>query len=150
MFLASDAYSCLTSVPFNSAVATRFVKYWNETIQFQSTLAYLKNPPEGYQQPAVDIPAELQRIQQKVDANLYVNQYEFEAEFQLLVYAIHDSHVSLDAGILSAFTFASPIEIASVSVDGKQEPRIYITGWFSYARKVSCLTMSRRHYRFPD
>ncbi|RMZ66681.1 peptidase S41 family [Pyrenophora seminiperda CCB06] len=121
------AYNCLTSVPFNSAVATRFVKYWNETIQFQSTLTYLKTPPEEYQQPAVDVLAELQRIQQKVDSSSYANQYEFEAEFQLLVYAIHDTHVSLNAGILSAFTFASPIEIASVSVDGKQEPRIYIT-----------------------
>lgn len=117
-------------MPFIPAVATRFVKYYNETIQFQSTLAYLKNPPEGYQQPAVDVLAELQRIQQKVDANLYVNQYEFEAEFQLLVYAMHDSHVSLNAGILSAFTFASPVEIASVSVDGKEEPKIYITGKF--------------------
>ncbi|KAE8826165.1 hypothetical protein PTNB85_09110 [Pyrenophora teres f. teres] len=126
-FLASDVYRCLNSVPFNSAVAARFVKYWNETIQFQSTLAYLKNPPEGYQQPAVDVTAEVQRIQQKVDANLYVNQYEFEAEIQLLVYAMRDSHVSLNAGILSAFTFASPVEIASVSVDGKQEPRVYIT-----------------------
>ncbi|CAA9957605.1 peptidase s41 family protein [Pyrenophora teres f. maculata] len=126
-FLASDVYRCLNSVPFNSAVAARFVKYWNETIQFQSTLAYLKNPPEGYQQPAVDVTAEVQRIQQKVDANLYVNQYEFEAEIQLLVCAMRDSHVSLNAGILSAFTFASPVEIASVSVDGKQEPRVYIT-----------------------
>ncbi|KAF1840462.1 peptidase S41 family protein [Cucurbitaria berberidis CBS 394.84] len=127
IFWASDAYKCLTSVPFNPAVATRFIKYWNETIQFQSTLAYLKNPPEGYQQPAVDVIAELERIQQRVDASSYSNQYDFEADFQLLVYALHDGHVSLTAGILSAFSFASPYEIASVSIDGKQEPKIYIT-----------------------
>ncbi|KAF1946298.1 peptidase S41 family protein [Clathrospora elynae] len=133
IFLASEAYECLTTVPFNPAVATRFIKYWNETIQFHSTLAYLKNPPEGYQQPAVDVVAELERIQQRVDANSYANQYDFETDVQLLVYAMHDGHVSLNAGILSAFYFASPYEVASVSLDGKQEPRIYITDDVIYA-----------------
>ncbi|KAF1837498.1 hypothetical protein BDW02DRAFT_565981 [Decorospora gaudefroyi] len=127
VFLASDAYACLTSVPFNPAVATRFIRYFNETIQFQSTLAYLKNPPEGYQQPAVDVLAELNRIQDGISANTYANQYEFETDVQLLTYAMRDSHVSLNAGILSAFSFASPYEVASVSLDGKEEPRIYIT-----------------------
>jgi hypothetical protein len=41
---------------------------------------------------------------------------------------MRDGHASLNAGILSAFSFASPYELASVSIDGKQEPRIYITG----------------------
>lgn len=127
VFAASDAYECLTSVPFNSAVASRFIAYWNETIQFQSTLAYLKDPPEGYQQPAFDVVAELARIQQRVDADAYKNQYDFEADFQLLTYAFKDGHVTLTAGVLSAFSFGSPYEIASVSVDGKQAPRIYLT-----------------------
>ncbi|KAF2036012.1 peptidase S41 family protein [Setomelanomma holmii] len=127
LFWASDAYACLTSVPFNDAVATRFIKYWNDTIQFQSTIAYLKNPPEGYQQPAVDVVAELNRIQQRVNEGSYANQYDFEADFQLLTYALHDSHVYLTAGVLSAFSFAAPYEIASVSSDGKQAPKVYIT-----------------------
>ncbi|KAH8732999.1 peptidase S41 family protein [Phaeosphaeriaceae sp. PMI808] len=127
LFWASDAYACLTSVPFNSAVATRFIQYWNETIQFQSTLAYLKNPPPGYQQPAIDVVAELNRIQQQINADSYANQYDFETDLQLLTYALHDSHVYLSAGILSAFSFASPYEIASVSIDGKQAPKVYIT-----------------------
>lgn len=127
IFWASDAFSCLTSVPFNSAVATRFIHYWNETLEFQSTLAYLKSPPQGYQQPAVDVVAELGRIQQRVDAGSYANQYDFEADFQLLLYSLKDSHVYNIAGVLSAFSFASPYEIASVSVDGKQAPKIYIT-----------------------
>lgn len=127
IFWASDAYNCLISVPFNAAVATRFIQYWNETFSFQSTLAYLKNPPEGYQQPAVDVLAELQRIQDQVNANSYANQYDFEADFQLLTYALHDSHVYLTSGVLSAFSFASPYEIVSVSIDGKQAPKVYIT-----------------------
>ncbi|KAF2132542.1 hypothetical protein P153DRAFT_166525 [Dothidotthia symphoricarpi CBS 119687] len=127
VFWASDAYNCLISVPFNDAVASRFLKYWNETIQFQSTLAYVKDPPQGYQQPASDVQAGLAQIQQRIDDGSYKNQYDFEADFQLLTYGLHDGHVSLTAGALSAFSFASPYEIASVSIDGVQAPRIYIT-----------------------
>lgn len=127
MFAASDAYECLTSVPFNSAVASRFIAYWNETLEFQTTLAYLKSPPEGYQQPPVDVASELTKIQQRVDAGAYQNQYDFEADIQLLNYALKDGHVALNAGILSAFSFGSPWEITSASIDGKQTPRIYIT-----------------------
>lgn len=117
----------MTSVPFNAAVATRFLKYWNETIQFQSTLAYLKNPPEGYQQPAVDVLKEVSNIQQRIDSGYYRDQYTFEADFQLLTYALHDGHVRMVAGVLSAFSFSAPFEIASVSIDGKAPPKIYFT-----------------------
>ncbi|KAF2795817.1 hypothetical protein K505DRAFT_301442 [Melanomma pulvis-pyrius CBS 109.77] len=127
IFWASDAYQCLSSVPFNPAVASRFLKYWNETMQFQSTLAYLKNPPEGYQQPAVDVEEELRKIQARIDSGFYKNQYAFEADFQLLTYATNDGHVQLTAGALSAFSFGSPFEITSVSADGKEAPKVYIT-----------------------
>ena len=96
-------------------------------MQFQSTLAYLKNPPAGYQQPKVDVLDELQKIQDRVDSGFYTNQYAFEADVQLLTYATHDAHVQLTAGALSAFSFGSPYEIVSVSADGKEEPKIYIT-----------------------
>lgn len=129
VFSAAHAHECLTSVPFYPAVAKRFIKYWNETVQFQSTLAYLKNPPVGYQQPAVDIVGELQRIQDQIEAGSYTNQYDFEVDVQQnVVYSMNDGHVSLSAGILSAFSFASPVEIVSVSVDGKQAPKVFIAG----------------------
>lgn len=73
-FYASDAFACLTSVPFNAAVANRFIDYYNNTIQFQSTLSYLKNPPEGYQQPAVDFEGELAKIRQNATSGVYKNQ----------------------------------------------------------------------------
>lgn len=132
IFPAEAAFECLTSVPFNGAVATRFIDYYNTTIQFQSTLAYLKDPPQGYQQPAVDVLQGLQQIQQNVTAGYYKNQYAFEADLQLLIYSLHDAHVVLSAGALSAFSFASPYPISSVSIDGKQAPKIYITGTYPH------------------
>lgn len=125
-FWASDAYDCLSSVPLNTAVALRFLDYYNTTLQFQSTLAFLKNPTTEYQQPAIDVRQALKDIRQNLTDGYYSNQYDFEATVQSLVYRIHDYHVSLSTGILSAFSFGSPYDIMSVSVDGKQPPQVYI------------------------
>jgi hypothetical protein len=116
----------LRSIPFNTAVATRFIDYYNMTLQFQSTLAYLKDPPQGYQQPAVDVLQVLSQIQSNVTAGIYQNQYDFEADVQLLVNRMHDYHVTLSSGILDAFSFLSPSGLVSASVDGKQLPEIYL------------------------
>ncbi|KAI1502241.1 hypothetical protein F5X99DRAFT_427387 [Biscogniauxia marginata] len=126
VFYAEAAYSCLTSVPFNDAVALRFIEYYNTTMQFQSTLKYVKDPPEGYQQPAFDFFGGLEQLKQNVTSGAYKNQYAFETDLQQLVYRVHDMHVDLYAGILSAFSFASPYEILSVSADGKENPNVYL------------------------
>lgn len=118
----------MTSVPFNPAVATGFLKYYNDTIQFQSTLAYLKNPPSSYKQPAVDLVAGLEYLQQQIQAGVFQNQYDFEVSLQNLVYSAHDAHLSLVSGILAAFSFGAPYGIVSVSGDGKQLPKVYRLG----------------------
>ncbi|KAI8631197.1 hypothetical protein F5Y19DRAFT_425383 [Xylariaceae sp. FL1651] len=125
-FPASLVYECMTSVPFNPAVATRFLSYWNDTIQFQSTLAYLKAPPSSYQQPGVDLVRGLNQLQQAVDGGKFGNQYQFEAALGHLLFAAHDYHLYLDAGVLAAFTFASPYDLVSVSLDGVSDPKIYL------------------------
>ncbi len=126
-FTAKQAYECLISVPFNSDVATRFITYYNETIQFQSTLAYLKNPPASYQQPSIDLLAGLEHIQKDIVNGAFPNQYAFEATLQNLIYSAHDAHFQLDSGILAAFTFLSPYSIVSLSEDGVQIPKVYVT-----------------------
>ncbi|KAM0798969.1 hypothetical protein BDR22DRAFT_857304 [Usnea florida] len=125
-FTAKQAYDCLNSVPFDPAVATNFIQYYNDTIQFHSTLAYLKNPPSSYQQPAVDIEAGLQRIQDEINNGTFPNQYSFEATLQNLVYSAHDAHLQLQSGILDVFTFMSPYSLVSLSDDGVQIPKVYV------------------------
>jgi hypothetical protein len=126
IFAASEVFECISRVPFHAAVASRFIDYYNDTLQFQSTLGILKDPPDGYQQPPVDVEQELVDIQTKINSGAYKSQYAFEAQVQLLISRIHDNHVSLDAGILSAFRFASPYTIVSLSQDGFQEPKVYL------------------------
>jgi len=128
LFVAKDAYDCLTSVPINATVSLQFIQYYKDTLQFQSTLAYLKNPPPSYQQPAVDILGGLDSIAVDVKAGKCTNEYDFEAAVQNLLYSAHDAHVVLYAGALTAFTFGSPLRIVSVSTDGISLPKIYITG----------------------
>jgi hypothetical protein len=71
---------------------------------------------------------------------------------QLLVNSLHDAHVTLAAGALSAFSFGSPYSISSASVDGKQPPQVYITGTaLTCLRNLGSPTHKkrRRHHREP-
>ncbi|KAI0206055.1 hypothetical protein F4808DRAFT_470940 [Astrocystis sublimbata] len=125
-FDASLVFDCLNSVPFNPAVALRFLKYYNDTLSFQTTISDLKNPPSTYQQPSVDLLGGIQSLQDAVQSGSFKNQYEFEAALQLLVNHAHDDHLFLNAGVMSAFTFGSPFDIVSLSVDGEQMPKAYL------------------------
>ena len=131
-FEADFAYECLQSVPFDAAVATRFIDYLNVTLQFQSTLDTLKSPPLSYQQPALDVPRAIESIRRNVTAGFYSDrpggQYDFEADIQRLLSRVHDNHVTLSAGILSVFSFTSPFGLVSASADGKAIPEVYIEG----------------------
>lgn len=70
----------------------------------------------------------MQRIVTNVKAGIYLKQYDFEADVQRLMFAMHDGHVDLRAGIMAAFSFGTNYEIVSVSEDGRKPPRIYLTG----------------------
>ncbi|KAI9659055.1 MAG: hypothetical protein M1821_002015 [Bathelium mastoideum] len=124
---AIDVYNCWITVPFISAISTRFVKYWNDTLQFQSTLDYLKAPPTGYQQPAVDLIAGLNEIQTTIANGGFANEYQFEAALQNVLYSANDAHVSLTAGLLSSFSFGSSNGLTSLSLDGVELPKVYLT-----------------------
>lgn len=126
LFLASDAYDCLITAPFNATVASGLVSYYKDLLQFQSTLAYLKDPPPSYQQPSIDVLASLDALEAQVQAGTFKTEYDFEVALQTVIYAIHDAHVSLSAGLLSIFTFGSPLRIVSVSSNGIELPKIYI------------------------
>ena len=130
IFTAKLAYDCLTSAPFNASIALEFLDYYNTTLQFQTTLEILKSPPPSYQQPPLDIQAALTSIKQRVQAGEFQNEYEFEVAIMEVVFATHDDHVNLNAGILSAFNFGSPLRIVSASTDGIELPKIYIPGLY--------------------
>jgi hypothetical protein len=84
---ATLTYDCLTSVPFSAAVATQFMKYFYDSVEFQYNLAYLKDPPASHQQLAVDLLGGLELVRARINNGAYANQYEFEAALQALIYS---------------------------------------------------------------
>jgi hypothetical protein len=102
---------------------------------FTRPWATSKIPPAGYQQPAVDLLGSLKNIQTGVDNGAYRNQYDFEVAIQKLVYAAHDDHLTLVNGILGAFTFGAPVDIASVSLDGIELPKPYVYSELNLGRE---------------
>lgn len=97
---------------------------------------YLKNPRQGYQQPATDILKGLEDIQNTIEQGTFPNQYASEATLLGLTYSAHDTHFQLDIGILAAFDFESPYSIISLSKDGIQDPKVYLTSTFPLLRSL--------------
>ncbi|CAK4035021.1 peptidase s41 family [Lecanosticta acicola] len=107
IFLASDIFDCLTSVPFNSAVALRYLGYLNQTYQYHATTAFVRNPPTEYRQDAFDFFAALQETVDRVNSQSYHNQYAFETAVQVMIRNLHDTH---------AFVYG----------DGSELPKLYV------------------------
>lgn len=123
---ATQAYDCLRTVPFLASVAKELIRYVNDTIQFQSTLAYLASPPPQYQQPAVDLVAEIASIARQVDTANFTSQYDFETTLQRLLNSAHDDHLTFHGGILTSFVYGAPYDIVSLSLDGIELPKLYL------------------------
>jgi hypothetical protein len=105
LFYASEVFDCLTSVPFNDAVALRYLQYINETFQFHAATAFVNHPPPGYQQPPFDFFGSLEATVDRVRAGVYHNQYAFETDVQYVIRNLHDTHAFVYAGISSVFSF---------------------------------------------
>ncbi|PSK55276.1 hypothetical protein B9Z65_2665 [Elsinoe australis] len=125
-FYASEAIACLQSVPFNAAVANRYLRYINTTVQYQSSLSLLKDPPDEYQQPGVDIQASFEQIEAQISQGYYQNQFAFESDLQRVLYDANDAHLAVFGGIFNVFTFGNERSLISVSPDGIQPPRVYL------------------------
>ena len=80
---AKVAWDCIQSVPLNKSAALNLLDSINPYIDWQSTTAYLKDPPEEYVekiQPPVDIHAGLAKIRDNVANGGFKNEYEVSRE----------------------------------------------------------------------
>jgi hypothetical protein len=81
------AYDCLKSIPINDTAALELVRTVRPYLNFQSTLAFLKNPTREYAtkiQPPVDLMGDLDRISYKIQGGEYESEYDvcFQLEYQ--------------------------------------------------------------------
>ncbi len=134
---AELAYECLTSVPFRSFAALLAIDGIVKMVQFQSNLAYLENPPEGYNNPPVDILGGLDDIRNRATDNGYANQYEFEAEIATLLDSAKDGHLGFyGMTYAGAVRWRRDIVLVSISQDGGPS-KIYRLG-------MACFPISGR------
>ncbi|KAH7063548.1 hypothetical protein B0J12DRAFT_562125 [Macrophomina phaseolina] len=115
---ADLAYECINSVPINQTAALNLIKTVRPYWEWQSTLAYLKDPPAEYvekiQEP-IDVFAELDDLEAKVSDGTITKEYE-----------THDGHfVYVPDSVGGIFNFGRPIPLVSVSSDGKAAPQPY-------------------------
>ena len=122
---ASLAWDCLQSVPLNATSGTIWVDSLFPYVDWQSTTSYLKNPPPGYLQPAIDVYGELFKIRDRVQRGAFKNEYEFEFTLYELFQKTYDGHFSHVPNLVSLFQFSRPVALVSISADGKALPRPY-------------------------
>ena len=94
-------------------------------------MSYLKNPPAppAYLEPAVDIPAALQTVIDKLNNDTYANEYAFQADLFRTFNLAHDGHFRFFPDLLtSALRFSKNTALVSVSLNGTALPELYIQG----------------------
>jgi hypothetical protein len=136
---AGLAYECLTSVPFRRSAALATIDAVEKMVQFQSNLAYLKNPPDGYDNPPVDILGGLANIRSRVSESVYSNQYDFEADIAGLFSSARDGHLSFDGPTYAgAVRWRRDVDtiLVSMSLDGGPA-KIYSLGMNFQCRPVN-------------
>lgn len=124
---AEIAYACLQSVPINQQAANMTIDAVIRMVEFQSTLSFLKNPPDGYANDPVDLIAGLNDIWKKVLDGDYSKEYDFEGDISNLLDKAYDGHLGFEGYAWSgAFTWrrSRAITLGLASTDGNT-PKVY-------------------------
>ncbi|KAI1339966.1 peptidase S41 family protein [Xylariaceae sp. FL0016] len=124
---ASVAFNCLKTVPNKPQQAEKLVTSLKAFVEWQSTLAWLKDPPSTYNLPAVDIMGSLDKISSTAVAGGFESEYDFQLAIMNTITAAHDGHFAYSSDVFKAFAFESKLasDIVSVSRDGIEVPKLY-------------------------
>jgi hypothetical protein len=121
----SIALACLKSVPIDVPRAKNQTKYLARYMIGQSTLGYLKSPPEGYLIPGVDIAGGIEQILDKLASGAYKTQWEWSWDIENIFIQASDGHFTYTPALLQIFAFEAGFSVMSVSDDGISLPKIY-------------------------
>ncbi|QIW99833.1 hypothetical protein AMS68_005351 [Peltaster fructicola] len=122
---AKTALACLKSVPLDTKRNPDLLKALRATVKFQSTLAYLKNPPPGALYPAVDLLGGIDDVASKLKSGYFQNEFDFQYELYGLSKSAHDFHFNLYVDITQIFRWRRSESLISVSKDSLSLPEIY-------------------------
>ncbi|CCU77300.1 CELP0031 Effector like protein [Blumeria hordei DH14] len=147
---AQLAHECLNSVPLNKTAAIQLVDAIAPYLEWQSDLAWKKDPPADYDCPAHDLIAALDQVRRNLVANQYANEYVFQIDLYRVFLKGCDGHIILypDAAT-QVFIFGRQRSLVSVSEDGRSLPVIKLyedvynsSGTASYVTKINGIEAS--------
>ncbi|KLU91466.1 hypothetical protein MAPG_09986 [Magnaporthiopsis poae ATCC 64411] len=121
----SVALACLASVPLNLDKDIELIDSLIPYVEQQSTLGYLKNPPDGYLFPPIDLIGGLKQIKEKLRAGGYKSQLDFAWELNAIYNQVYDGHFDYRPALLTVFGFQVSRSLVSVSKDGIELPKVY-------------------------
>ena len=119
---------CLQSVPLDKQGNIQLIDDLKLYLQWQSNLAYLKNPPPEYTEDPLDIMGEMDSMQKQLSSGGYTNEYNFQLDLMTLLNRAYDNHLAWQPDILAgAMQFQRPTgsELVSVSADGVALPEVF-------------------------
>ena len=121
----SQVQACMRDIPINNTLAVEHIKWMQHFVQFQSTLAYLKDPPPTYALPAIDVVGRLDEIAAKAEAEQYYGEYEFEVDVADVFNRACDGHLIYWPFLTVGIRYFSNQQMVSISLDGQELPKIY-------------------------
>ncbi|KAK4890915.1 hypothetical protein LTR27_010488 [Elasticomyces elasticus] len=122
---AGIAMTCLQSVPVDVDGDIQEIQGLKVLVQFQSDLAYLKDPPPGYLYPGVDILGGLDAILADIQAGAYKSDYDVQLDLYKLVNSAYNFHFGWIPDLLHIFQWTRDGRLISLSSDGVSLPEVY-------------------------
>lgn len=124
---SAQALACLQSVPNKPEPAAKLVTSFKAFVGWESTLAYLKDPPKTYGLAAVDIMGGLDDIFANATSGKFQSEYDFQSSIVKLVSRAHDGHFAYRPDVFKAFGFRNDLaaDFVSISTNGTEVPKLY-------------------------
>ncbi|KAI9690110.1 MAG: hypothetical protein M1820_010015 [Bogoriella megaspora] len=127
---AEIAYDCLESIPFHPRDAVDLVESLKPYISWQTTTAYLKNPPAEYfelMQPPFDLWERLDIVERSANNGTYESEWDFAKALLQVTIDAHDGHLLFPVDVAADFfSFTRSFSLVSVSTDGHELPQVYV------------------------
>ncbi|CBX98256.1 hypothetical protein LEMA_P096650.1 [Plenodomus lingam JN3] len=119
---------CLQSVPLDREGNAKLIDDLKLFAKWQSNIAYLKSPPQGYTERPVDIFGALDDMASRLSAGNFKNEYDFQMELMNLIGSGYDNHFAWQPDILAGamqFQRSPGTELVSISADGRALPEVF-------------------------
>ncbi|KAK1593784.1 uncharacterized protein LY79DRAFT_513634 [Colletotrichum navitas] len=124
---AKLAHDCLRSVPLHKEAAITLVDAIRPYLEWQSNLAYLKNPPVGYEPEPFDPVGHLQKVRERLVADAYSGELDFQEDLFEMTAKTRDGHFAfLPDALTGVFRFSRPFPLVSYAKNPFSTPVIKI------------------------